>query len=70
MANANRVEKLMQAREILLVKTADMSRDAPEVCQAEPTSPWVCPTCAAPMIVIGIIERGHRPRAPPTEGIK
>ena len=70
MANANRVEKLTQARELLQVKTAEVSRDAPEVCQAESNSPWVCPTCAAPMIVIGIVERGHRPRAPPTEGIK
>jgi hypothetical protein len=70
MANANRVEKLTQARELLRVKPVDVSRDAPEACQAESDGPWVCPTCAAPMIVIGIIERGHRPRAPPTEDIK
>jgi len=70
MANANRVDRLAQARELLLVKSAERSRDAPEVHQAEPGSPWVCPTCAAPMIVIGIVERGHRPRAPPTEGTK
>jgi len=70
MANANRVEKLTQARELLQVESAEVSHDAPEVCEAEPNSPWVCPTCATPMIVIGIIERGYRPRAPPTEGTK
>ncbi len=66
MANTTRVEKLTQARECLHVTPADVS--ASEDCQAEPSSAWVCPTCAAPMIVIGIVERGHKPRAPPAEG--
>jgi len=70
MANANRVEKLTQARELLQVKPAEVSCDEPGVCQADPGCPWVCPTCAAPMIVIGIVERGHRSRAPPTECIR
>ena len=68
MANANRVDRLAQARELLKVKPAEASRDTSEACQAEPASPWVCPTCAVPMIVIGIVERGYRPRAPPMEG--
>ena len=68
MANATRVEKLTQARECLRVKPANASCDASEDCRAEPSSPWVCPTCAAPMIVIGVVECGHRPRAPPAEG--
>ena len=70
MANANRVEKLTQARELLQVKPAEVSCDESDVCQADPGFPWVCPTCAAPMIVVGIVERGHRSRAPPTECIK
>jgi len=70
MANANRVDRLAQARELLRVKPAEGSGDASEGHQAEADSPWVCPTCAAPMIIIGIVERGHKPRAPPTEDIK
>ena len=64
MANANRVEKLAQARELLGVEpiTAD---DEPEEHQVIPTSPWMCPTCATPMIIIATFERSHAPRAPP-----
>jgi hypothetical protein len=68
MANANRVGKLAQARELLQVEIADASRDALQVQQEPPSSPWICPTCAAPMIVIAVLERAHAPRAPPAEG--
>jgi hypothetical protein len=64
MANANRVEKLSQARELLQVEPTLTTCD-PEQSPVLPTSPWICPTCATPMIVIGILERGHAPRAPP-----
>ena len=64
MANANRVKKLVQARELLEVEpiTAD---DGPEEHQVEPISPWMCPSCATPMIIIAVLERSHAPRAPP-----
>jgi hypothetical protein len=68
MANANRVEKLTQVRELLQVKPTIEVDDAPADCASLPASPWICPTCATPMIVIGILERGHRPRAPPAGG--
>jgi hypothetical protein len=65
MANTTRVESLAQARELLHVEPVAASGDElPE--SSAPTSPWMCPTCAAPMIIIGVIERGHAPRAPPT----
>jgi hypothetical protein len=65
MANANRVEKLSQARELLQVEPTLAPTCDPEQQPVLPTSPWICPTCAAPMIVIGILERYHAPRAPP-----
>ena len=68
MANANRVGKLAQARELLQVEITGASRDALQVQQELPSSPWICPTCAAPMIVIEVLERGHAPRAPPAGG--
>ncbi len=64
MANANRVKQLVQARELLEVEpiTAD---DGPEEHQVERISPWMCPSCATPMIIIAVLERSHAPRAPP-----
>ena len=68
MANTSRVESLAQARELLHVEPVTASDD--ELLEpSAPTSPWMCPTCAAPMIIIGVIERGHAPRAPPIECI-
>ena len=64
MANANRVEKLAQARELLEVEPS-MADDDPEEHQVIPISPWMCPTCAIPMIIIATLERSHAPRAPP-----
>jgi len=68
MANATRVAKLAQARQLMQVKSVEASREAPQGEIAAPTSTWICRTCAAPMIVIGIIEHAHRPRAPPSQG--
>ena len=68
MANTIRVESLAQARELLQVAPVTASDDKlPE--PSAPTSPWMCPICAAPMIIIGVIERGYAPRAPPVECI-
>ena len=65
MANTNRVKKLTQARELLQVEPVTEVDDAPAESASLPGSPWICPTCAAPMIVIGILERSYAPRAPP-----
>jgi hypothetical protein len=69
MANTSRVEKLVQARGLLKVEpTAEPSDDSKEN-EALPICPWVCPACAAPMVVIEVFDRGHAPRAPPAGGI-
>ena len=65
MANTTRVESLAQARELLHVEPDAASGDELPASSA-PTSPWMCPTCAAPMIIIGVFARDHAPRAPPT----
>ena len=67
LANATRVEKLDQARKLLQVKPITSSDDE-AVEQEAPGSPWICPNCAAPMIIIETFERGHLPRAPPAGG--
>jgi hypothetical protein len=67
-ANATRVDKLAQARKLLQVSPDKVPDNDREEVPESPASPWVCPTCAAPMIIIQILERGHAPRAPPTGG--
>jgi hypothetical protein len=69
-ANTSRVDKLVQARGLLKVEpTAASSNDSKEN-EAPSTCLWICPTCAAPMIIIEVLELGHAPRAPPAGGIK
>ena len=65
MANATRVEKLVQARKLLQVKPSTSSDDV-AVEHDAPASPWICPNCVTPMIVIETLGRGYEPRAPPT----
>ena len=67
MANPTRVQKLAQARVLLQVDYTEQAHDAATDDVAAPAGPWVCPTCAAPMIVIGILDPSHAPRAPPRE---
>ena len=64
MANTNRVQSLAQARELLEVAPITASGDELKEPPA-PTSPWLCPNCAAPMIIIQVLARDHAPRAPP-----
>ena len=66
MANTARVASLAQARELLHFEPITTSGDALTE-SSTPTSPWMCPTCAAPMIIIGVFERGNAPRAPPLD---
>ena len=63
LANGSRVAKLVLARELLQVKPIMASVDKPE--QATLATPWICPTCSAPMIIIATFERGYVSRAPP-----
>ena len=63
-ANTSRVEKLAQARELLQVDPAP-SGEQPEEPHETHGCTWVCPTCAAPMIVLETFGHGYEPRAPP-----
>jgi hypothetical protein len=65
LANATRVEQLAHARELLQVETATVSDNDPGLDHESPGSTYICPTCAAPMIIIETFARGYVPRAPP-----
>ena len=67
MANPTRVDKLAQARGLLQVEPTTTADDVPAEIATPPASPWICPTCATPMMVIGILDPCHTPRAPPRE---
>ncbi len=66
-ANAQRRENLVRARELLAAETINDPTD--ETAHDAPDTPaysaYVCPDCGAPMIIIDTFERGHLPRAPP-----
>lgn len=66
-ANPVRAENLRRARELLTTAMADDINDA-AATNADvdsSTTPYRCPLCGAPMIVIETFERGQQPRAPP-----
>ena len=65
LANGSRVEKLALARDLLQVEPTRATDDEPGEKEATPSSPWICPTCATPMIIIETFQRGFVPRAPP-----
>ena len=65
MANPTRVHKLAQARDLLQVEHTVPADEAAAKDSTTPAGPWVCPTCAAPMIVIGILDPCDAARAPP-----
>ena len=65
LANATRVAKLVRARELLQVEPARASDEDLEQDHAAAGSTYICPNCAAPMIIIETFERGNTPRAPP-----
>jgi len=70
-ANTTRKNNLARARELLTgekPESTEPTSDADQ--QREDTeqplnSPYVCPDCGAPMIIIETFERGQLPRAPP-----
>jgi hypothetical protein len=63
-ANATRVEKLALARELLQVEVPPSDDELGEPHDTA-SSPWVCPNCAIPMIIIESIGCSQMPRAPP-----
>ncbi len=66
LANGSRVAKLVLARKLLQVEPTKASVNESEE-QGALTTPWICPTCATPMIIIAIFERGYVTRAPPAK---
>ena len=67
MANPMRRQQLLLAREVLHLDEAAGTENNRAACTATPASPWVCPTCSSPMIVIATLDPCHIPRAPPRE---
>jgi hypothetical protein len=63
-ANTTRVEKLAQARALLQEAPAPSGEQPEEPHEAHGCT-WVCPTCAAPMIILETFGHGYEPRAPP-----
>ncbi len=66
-ANTVRADNLIQAREWLTDKAAQRVTAKTESTASSSTygSTYVCPLCAAPMVIIDVFTRGHAPRAPP-----
>ena len=66
LANASRKDNLVRARELLDTDTPkDQSYDEHDDSGQSSTPTYICPSCAAPMIIIEVIARGHLRRAPP-----
>jgi len=63
-ANAGRVNNLVNIRRLLKLPKQIDTKDIYDL-NALPSSPYICPKCASPMIIIETFERGQKPRAPP-----
>ena len=65
-----RDENVRRARELLAAQSDQRapSDAAPDATADTSSTPYVCPSCGAPMIVIETFERGQHPRAPPASG--
>ncbi|MEN8174328.1 MAG: IS91 family transposase [Pseudomonadota bacterium] len=75
LANAARRENLARARELLQTESAEHhtaghapADDNPVPANTTAHSPFVCPDCGAPMIILETFLRGRQPRAPPPSG--
>lgn len=66
-ANAARAKHLLKARELLSVKTPAAKSDEAQSAADAPSSTYICPSCAGPMVIIETFERGQQPRAPPLQ---
>ena len=66
-ANTVRTDNLVKARKLLNDSTME-KKVVENKASDEPmsvASPFICPSCAAPMVVIEVFTRGYIPRAPP-----
>ena len=63
--NARRANNLIKARQLLKVEAQPLEIDRDEKADQTPASPYVCPDCAAPMVIIETLLRAQQPRAPP-----
>jgi hypothetical protein len=64
-ANGERAESLREARRLLNAEPPTPTMDETEVTAPEADSPYTCPACGGPMIVLEVFGRGQLPRAPP-----
>lgn len=69
LANTTRAKNINRARTLLNAETPAAPGEDLPLKDTPLTSTFVCPSCAAPMIIIDIFERGHIPRAPPIRSI-
>ena len=72
-ANTVRADNLSKARELLhcttLEKVDQVADKKEQGFELVNSATFICPRCAAPMIVIEVFSHGHAPRAPP-EGFR
>jgi len=69
LANTRRAKNINHARVLLGVAKVFTTSADTALKTDEPISPFLCPSCNAPMIIVDIFERGHIPRAPPVRSI-
>lgn len=66
-ANTVRADNLLHARELLAgTATQNVSKEGIKD-ESSPSPTFVCPVCAAPMLIIDILTRAYPPRAPPKQ---
>jgi len=66
-ANTVRTDHLVKARALLNVPIEPSVTEESSNDKSSTPSPFTCPLCKAPMIVIEVFFRDHAPRAPPLE---
>lgn len=64
-SNGERAKSLCEARRLMNAATLSLAADETEATSAEAHSPYTCPACGGPMIVLEVFVRGQLPRAPP-----
>lgn len=64
-ANTVRSNNLTHARELLNCVAEEKNIEAVACDEHVNQSPFICPSCSAPMNIIESFLRGHEPRAPP-----
>jgi len=65
-ANTQCADSLIKARQLLDTTTGKNIDEGVESVEPSTNPTFICPSCAAPMLIIDIFERGQIPRAPPT----